>query len=160
VADRICALETGADDYLVKPFELDELVARLQALLRRRAFTVRSPSLLRYGDLMLNLKLHEIFRGQRRITLTPTEFALLSCLLQSPEQVHTRADLIRAVWGYEADEGWNNLTVYIRELRKKLEADGEPRIIQTIRCVGYVLREAPLAQDHIDTASAQARERG
>jgi two-component system response regulator MprA len=160
VSDRIRALQHGADDYLVKPFELDELVARVQALLRRRSFTVRSPSLLRYSDLMLNVKLHEIYRGQRRLALSPTEFTLLARLLNSPEQVLRRGELIREVWGYEVEERWNNLTVYIRELRKKLEAGGEPRIIHTVPSVGYVLRDVSPAQEPARTPDEHARQVG
>jgi two-component system response regulator MprA len=147
VEERIRALESGVDDYLVKPFELTELQARVQALLRRRPFTVRPSSLLQYEDLLLNLTTRDVHRSGRRLFLTPTEFQLLMRLLEQPEQVRTRTELIRDVWGQHMGCGWNNLNVYIRELRRKLEEAGEPRLIHTVRGVGYVLRASSSSPD-------------
>jgi two-component system response regulator MprA len=160
VEERVRALESGVDDYLLKPFEPSELQARVQALLRRRPFLVRPPSLLQYGDLELNLTAREVYRGPRQLSLTPTEFQLLVRLLEQPEQVKTRAELIREVWGHHMGGSWNNLNVYVRELRRKLEAAGEARLIHTVRGVGYVLRASvsvPNSPHHAQGMPSQER---
>lgn len=142
VADRVAGLEAGADDYLQKPFDLDELVARLLAL-RRRARQNQGPEQAErsYQDLVLDSRTWSVKRGGRNLGLTPTEFRLLELLLQTPETVRKREDLMRSIWGenwVEADSG--TLEVHIANLRQKLERDGGPRLIHTIRGVGYVLK--------------------
>jgi two-component system response regulator MprA len=139
VADRVAGLEAGADDYLVKPFALEELTARLRALLRRSGFGERE--LLRFGDLVLDAAAHEVRRGERQIELTRTEFLLLELLLRHPRQVLTRSAIFEHVWGYDFGATSNSLEVYVGYLRRKTESDGEPRLIHTVRGVGYVLRE-------------------
>jgi two-component system response regulator MprA len=139
VADRVEGLEAGADDYLVKPFALEELTARLRALLRRSGFGERE--LLRFGDLVLDPAAHEVRRGARPIELTRTEFLLLELLLRHPRQVLTRGAIFEHVWGYDFGATSNSLEVYVGYLRRKTEAGGEPRLIHTVRGVGYVLRE-------------------
>jgi len=141
VPDRVRGLDAGADDYLVKPFALEELLARLRALLRRGAGGER-PETLRYADLALDTLGHTVRRGRRPIELTRTEFLLLELFLHHPRQVLTRSQIFERVWGYDFGPGSNSLEVYVGYLRRKLEADGEPRILQTVRGVGYVLREA------------------
>lgn len=140
VEHRVEGLARGADDYLVKPFATEELLARIQALLRRaQIHQVDQP--LVYADLSLNPKTRETRRGNRCFDLTPTEYDLLSYLLRHPRQVLPRERILETVWGYDFDGDDNVLEVYIGYLRKKTEAAGEPRLIQTIRGVGYVLRE-------------------
>ena len=141
VEDRVAGLDAGADDYLVKPFSISELRARVRALLRRAGFDDAEP--LSCADLRLDPGGHQVFRGQRRVELTITEFALLSLLLQNPGQVLTRGQIFDRVWGYDFGSGSRTLEVYIGYLRRKLEEAGEPRLIQTVRGVGYVLREEP-----------------
>ncbi|MEW6224814.1 MAG: response regulator transcription factor [Chloroflexota bacterium] len=139
VSDRVAGLDAGADDYLVKPFALAELYARLRALLRRTG--TNDSSTLRYGDLTMQRSLMDVRRGERSIELTRTEYRLLELLLARPQQVLDRATIVDGVWGYQVDQGSNSLDVYIGYLRRKLEADGEARLIHTVRGVGYVLRE-------------------
>jgi two-component system response regulator MprA len=139
VSDRVDGLDAGADDYVVKPFALEELLARLRALLRRA--DARGGELLAYGDLTLDPATREVRRADREIELTKTEFGLLEQLLRHPRQVLTRAQLFEAVWGYDFGPSSNSLEVYIGYLRRKTEASGEPRLIQTVRGVGYTLRE-------------------
>jgi two-component system response regulator MprA len=141
VPDRVRGLDAGADDYLVKPFALEELLARLRALLRRGGGAERSET-LRYADLELDTLGHTVRRGRRPIELTRTEFLLLELFLRHPRQVLTRSQIFERVWGYDFGPGSNSLEVYVGYLRRKLEADGEPRLLQTVRGVGYVLREA------------------
>ena len=141
VEDRVAGLDAGADDYLVKPFSISELRARVRALLRRAGFDDAEP--LSCADLRLDPGGHQVFRGQRRVELTITEFALLSLLLQNPGQVLTRGQIFDRVWGYDFGSGSRTLEVYIGYLRRKLEEAGEPRLIHTVRGVGYVLREEP-----------------
>ncbi|HEX2112162.1 MAG TPA: response regulator transcription factor [Gaiellaceae bacterium] len=139
VADRVAGLDAGADDYLVKPFALEELFARLRALLRR---TNGSGDLLRFADLELDPGTREVRRGAEPIELTRTEFALLELFLRNPRQVLTRSLIYERVWGYDFGPGSNSLDVYIGYLRRKTEAGGRPRLIHTVRGVGYALREA------------------
>jgi two-component system, OmpR family, response regulator MprA len=139
VNDRVQGLDAGADDYLVKPFALAELLARLRALLRRR--NEGEGETLRFGDLDLDLSSREVRRGGRAFTLTRIEFDLLELFLRHPRQVLTREVILERVWGYDFDSGTNSLAVYVGYLRRKTEAEGEPRYIHTVRAVGYVLRE-------------------
>jgi len=139
VNDRVQGLDVGADDYLVKPFALAELLARLRALLRRRPED--AGDVLRFADLSLDPVTREAHRGDRQFTLTRIEYDLLELLLRHPRQVLTRELILDRVWGYTFDSGTNSLAVYVGYLRRKTEADGEPRLIHTARGVGYVLRE-------------------
>lgn len=140
VEDRVEGLETGADDYLVKPFAPSELLARVHALLRRPAIAVEDKS-LSYADLSLDPSTRETRRGDRLFELTSKEFDLLYYLIRHPRQVLRREQILQEVWGYDFGGEDNVLEVYIGYLRKKTEAGGEPRLIQTVRGVGYVLRE-------------------
>jgi len=146
VSDRVAGLDAGADDYLVKPFALEELQARLRALLRR-AEPAGDPAVggavLRFADLEMDTGSYEVRRGERRVELTRTEFSLLRLLLEHPRQVLTRSLILERVWGYDFGASSNSLEVYVGYLRRKLEAEGEPRLVHTVRGVGYVLREPP-----------------
>jgi two-component system response regulator MprA len=140
VDDRVAGLDAGADDYLVKPFALRELQARLRALLRR----VDGPSdELRFGDLRLEPATRDVWRGERRLELSRTEYALLELFLRHPRQVLERSVVFEQVWGYDFGATSNVLGVYMGYLRRKTEAEGEPRILHTVRGVGYILREEP-----------------
>jgi len=145
VSDRVAGLDAGADDYLPKPFALEELLARLRALLRRRPSddAADGAATLRFADLSLDPDTREVRRGERTISLTRTEFALLELLLANPRRVLTRDRILEQVWGYDFPTTGNALEVYIGYLRRKTEADGELRLIHTVRGVGYVLRESP-----------------
>lgn len=148
VGDRVTGLDAGADDYLVKPFELDELFARIRALLRRSSYAAAElaaqggpdTDVLEFGDLRMNLATREVVRGERPVELTRTEFTLLEMFLAHPRQVLTREQILKAVWGFDFEPSSNSLDVYVMYLRRKTEADGEPRLVHTVRGVGYVLR--------------------
>jgi two-component system response regulator MprA len=139
VEDRIQGLDAGADDYMVKPFNLDELLARIRALLRRTQ-TDRVQG-LKFADLSLDVGTHEVYRGDKLIALTAKEFELVELFLRHPRQGMTREVLFDRVWGYDFGGESNVLEVYIRYLRQKLEEAGQPRLIHTVRGVGYVLKE-------------------
>ena len=146
VGDRVDGLDAGADDYLTKPFALDELLARLRALLRRARHAEDADDLdsevLTYSDLSLNPATREVRRGGRQIDLTRTEFTLLEMFLRRPRRVLDRSFILEEVWGYDFPTTANSLEVYVGYLRRKTEAEGEPRLIHTVRGVGYVLKEA------------------
>lgn len=153
VGDRVAGLDAGADDYLIKPFSVQELQARLRALLRRSVLNVAAVAaapepvddgLLAYADLRMDPATREVWRGDRQIRLTRTEFAILEILLRHPRQVMTRALLYERIWGYDFGETSNSVQVYMGYLRRKLEAEGEKRLLHTARGVGFVLREEPL----------------
>jgi len=139
ISDRVEGLDAGADDYVVKPFSIEELFARVRAHLRRNQ--EEETDLLQFGDLKLNTSTREVYRGDRAIELTAKEFELLRYLLNHPRQVLTRDQILERVWGYDFMGDSNIIEVYIRYLRLKLEDQGESRLIQTVRGVGYVLRE-------------------
>lgn len=140
VADRVRGLDAGADDYLVKPFAPDELLARVRALLRRREPRERG-SVLRFADLTVDTRTRQVFRGEREIQLSAKEFDLLGYFARHPRQVLTREQLLDAVWGYQFEGESNVVDVYVGYLRQKLEASNEPRLIHTVRGVGFALRE-------------------
>ncbi len=142
VSDRVGGLDAGADDYLVKPFALDELLARLRAFERRAVGTGPATGTLTFGDVVLDREAMECRRGDRELQLTRTEFQLLALLLANPKRVLGRDVILDAVWGYDFGPDSNSLDVYIGYLRRKLEAGGEPRLIHTVRGVGYVLKDA------------------
>jgi len=141
VESRVSGLDAGADDYVTKPFALEELLARVRALLRRATNGDGAAEVLGFGDLQLDLGTREVRRGGRPIELTRTEFALLELFLRNPRQVLTRSIIFERVWGYDFGFASNSLDVYIGYLRRKTEAGGEPRLIHTVRGVGYALRE-------------------
>ena len=144
VSERVSGLDAGADDYLPKPFALEELLARLRALLRRAGADVEADSeTMEFSDLRLDPVTRDVSRGERSISLTRTEFALLEMLMANPRRVLTRGRILEEVWGYDFPTSGNALEVYIGYLRRKTEADGEPRLIHTVRGIGYVLRETP-----------------
>ncbi len=140
VEDRVAGLDAGADDYVTKPFDLEELLARLRALLRRAGSA--SEQILRFADLVLDPVAHEVYRGDRPIEVTRTEFLLLELFMLNPRQVLSRSVIFERVWGYDFGPSSNSLEVYIGYLRRKTEAGGEPRLIHTVRGVGYILRES------------------
>lgn len=139
VNDRVAGLDAGADDYLVKPFSIDELLARVRALLRRRV-TTEEAGLLQVGDLTLDPARREVRRGEREIHLTKTEFDLLEALMLRSGLVVSRDQLYEEIWGYDFETGSKSLDVYIGYLRRKTEEDGEPRIVFTVRGVGYTVK--------------------
>ncbi len=139
IGDRVTGLDAGADDYLVKPFALEELLARVRALLRRAQ--PDDPENLRFADLSMELAAHQVRRGERVVELSRTEFSLLELFLRHPRQVLPRSTIFERVWGYDFGERSNSLEVYVSYLRRKTEAAGESRLLHTVRGVGYVLRE-------------------
>jgi two-component system response regulator MprA len=139
VGDRVQGLDAGADDYLAKPFALEELLARLRALLRRRE--AAAPAVLRFADLSLDTASRQASRGARLIELTTKEFELLALFMRHARRVLTRDAIMEQIWGYDFDGESNVIEVYAGRLRQKLEAEGEPRLIHTVRHAGYVLRE-------------------
>jgi two-component system response regulator MprA len=143
VDDRVAGLDAGADDYLVKPFALRELLARVRALLRRAGEDDGKEEALSFEDLRLDLRAHEAWRGERRLALTRTEFLLLELFLRHPRQVLTRSTIFESVWGYDFGSSSNSLGVYMGYLRRKTEVGEEPRLLHTVRGVGYVLRTPP-----------------
>ncbi|MEU8138682.1 response regulator transcription factor [Streptodolium elevatio] len=145
VGDRVTGLDAGADDYLVKPFELDELFARVRALLRRSAMAgavgeTADDAVLEFADLRMDTRSREVTRAGRTIELTRTEYTLMELLLTHPRQVLTREQILRNVWGFDFEPSSNSLDVYVMYLRRKTEAGGMPRLVHTVRGVGYVLR--------------------
>ena len=156
LGDRVDGLDAGADDYLVKPFAAQELQARLRALLRRSQIAAQpagpgatttdtaGPDRFTFADVRLDPATREVWRGERPLRLTRTEFAILEVFLRHPRQVLTRAVLFEQVWGYDFGETSNSIHVYLGYLRRKLEAEGEERLLHTVRGVGFVLREEPL----------------
>jgi two-component system response regulator MprA len=142
IDSRVAGLDAGADDYLPKPFALAELLARLRALLRRAGNGDGSDDVLRFSDLELDLGTREVRRGERAIDLTRTELAQPELFLRHPRQVLTRSVIFERVWGYDFGPSSNSLDVYIGYLRRKTEEDGAPRLIHTVRGVGYALRES------------------
>ncbi|HRW49135.1 MAG: response regulator transcription factor [Caldilinea sp.] len=141
VPDRVTGLDAGADDYLVKPFAFDELLARLRALFRRHRLET-APDVYRYADLELNPRTRQVFRGEDSIELTAKEFDLLELFMRHPGQVLTREMIYEHIWDYDFGGESNIIEVYVRYLRTKLEATGKPRLLQTVRGVGYALRES------------------
>lgn len=140
VPDRVAGLEAGADDYLIKPFAFEELLARIRVQLRRRQ-REDTATVLRYGPLTMDLAAHAVTMGDRRVDLTAKEYDLLELFMRHPQQVLTRDVIYDRVWGYNFGGESNIIEVYVRYLRQKLEAQGEPRLIHTVRGVGYILRE-------------------
>ncbi|MBO0686240.1 MAG: response regulator transcription factor [Candidatus Dormibacteraeota bacterium] len=140
VRDRVEGLDAGADDYLVKPFALDELLARIRALGRRNGAAPAEVSVLEHQDLRLDPRTMQVWRGGREILLTRTEFLLLELFMRNPRAVLTRTLIFERVWGFDFGSSSNSLDVYVSYLRKKLEAGGEPRLIHTVRGIGYALR--------------------
>jgi two-component system response regulator MprA len=141
IDDRVLGLDVGADDYRVKPFALRELQARLRALLRRTGDENDVGETLRFGDLVLDPVAHEVHRGERLVELSKTEFLLLELFMKHPRQVLTRSTIFENVWGYDFGPTSNALGVYIGYLRRKTEEGGEPRLLHTVRGIGYVLRD-------------------
>jgi two-component system response regulator MprA len=140
IDDRVAGLDAGADDYLVKPFALRELMARVRALLRRQSSEDDGPGALSFDDLTLDSVAHEVHRGERRLELTRTEFALLELFMRHPRQVLSRSTIFEHVWGYDFGAASNTLGVYMGYLRRKTEEGGASRLLHTVRGVGYILR--------------------
>ena len=141
VPDRVIGLDAGADDYLIKPFAYEELMARVRTLLRRRALDA-DREILQYADVVMDVGAMEVIRGIREIEFTALEFRMLEYFMRHPRLVLSRIQILEAVWGLEVDTTSNVVDVYVRYLRQKLEADGEPRLLQTVRGAGYVMKEA------------------
>jgi two-component system response regulator MprA len=143
VSERVDGLDAGGDDYLTKPFALEELLARLRALLRRAVRTDDDTEVLVFSDLSMDLATREVVRAGRRVSLTRTEFALLELFMRRPRRVLERAFILEEVWGFDFPTTANSLEVYVGYVRRKLEAEGESRLLHTMRGVGYVLRDSP-----------------
>ena len=143
VSERVDGLDAGGDDYLTKPFALEELLARLRALLRRVVPSGDETDVLVFSDLSMDRGSREVLRGERRVSLTRTEFALLELFMRRPRRVLERAFILEEVWGFDFPTTANSLEVYVGYVRRKLEAEGEPRLLHTMRGVGYVLRDTP-----------------
>ncbi|GGF34216.1 response regulator transcription factor [Williamsia phyllosphaerae] len=143
VSERVSGLDAGADDYLPKPFALEELLARLRALMRRATDVAADSETMTFADLTMDPVTRDVSRGERPISLTRTEFALLEMLMANPRRVLTRSRILEEVWGYDFPTSGNALEVYVGYLRRKTEAEGEIRLIHTVRGIGYVLRETP-----------------
>ncbi len=143
VSERVSGLDAGADDYLPKPFALEELLARLRALMRRATEVAADSEAMTFADLTMDPVTRDVSRGERSISLTRTEFALLEMLMANPRRVLTRSRILEEVWGYDFPTSGNALEVYVGYLRRKTEAEGEIRLIHTVRGIGYVLRETP-----------------
>ncbi|WP_305835477.1 response regulator transcription factor [Catellatospora sp. IY07-71] len=143
VSDRVAGLDAGADDYLPKPFATEELLARVRALLRRRTPSGGESQILSFADVRLDPDRFEAWRGGRALRLTRTEFSLLQVLVRNATRVLSRDALFEAIWGFDMSATANNLQVYVSYLRRKMEAEGEPRLIYTLRGLGYTLRETP-----------------
>ena len=143
VSERVDGLDAGGDDYLTKPFALEELLARLRALLRRAVRTDDDTEVLVFSDLSMDLATREVVRAGRRVSLTRTEFALLELFMRRPRRVLERAFILEEVWGFDFPTTANSLEVYVGYVRRKLEAEGESRLLHTMRGVGYVLRDTP-----------------
>jgi two-component system response regulator MprA len=143
VSDRVAGLDAGADDYLPKPFATEELLARVRALLRRRTPGDGESQILSFADVRLDPDRFEAWRGERPLRLTRTEFSLLEVLVRNATRVLTRDALFEAIWGFDMSATANNLQVYVSYLRRKMEAEGEPRLIYTLRGLGYTMRETP-----------------
>ncbi|MEU8609788.1 response regulator transcription factor [Actinoplanes sp. NPDC048791] len=143
VSDRVAGLDAGADDYLPKPFATEELLARVRALLRRRTPGDGESQVLSFADVRLDPDRFEAWRGERPLRLTRTEFSLLQVLVRNATRVLTRDALFEAIWGFDMSATANNLQVYVSYLRRKMEVEGEPRLIYTLRGLGYTLRETP-----------------
>lgn len=140
IPDRVAGLESGADDYLVKPFAFEELLARIRVRLRRSQ-SAKQTDVLRYANLTMDTAARDVRIGERRVDLTAKEYELLELFMRHPQQVLTREVIYDRVWGYDFGGESNIIEVYVRYLRQKLEANGDPRLIQTVRGVGYILRE-------------------
>lgn len=142
--DKVSGLRAGGDDYLTKPFAFEELLARIEALLRRRATSIEpEPRVFQIADLVMNTETHEVLRGGVLIELTPKEYSLLECFLRMPGKVLSRTRILEQVWGYSADPLTNVVDVYIRQLRRKVDDDRELKLIKTVRGFGYRLDEKP-----------------
>jgi two-component system response regulator MprA len=139
IDDRVAGLDAGADDYLVKPFALRELLARVRALLRRRT-DEDIPRMITFADITIDGLAHEVYRGERRLELTRTEFSLLEMFMRHPRQVLSRSTIFEHVWGYDFGAASNTLGVYMGYLRRKTESGGESRVLHTVRGVGYIMR--------------------
>ncbi|AGY58091.1 response regulator transcription factor [Gloeobacter kilaueensis] len=148
VSDRVRGLDAGADDYLTKPFSIEELLARIRVRLRQQQPPTADPNVLSFEDVRLNRLTREVFRGERSVELTPKEFELLEYFLTHPRQVVTKSGILETVWGYDFMGDSNIIEVYVRNLRLKLEKEGEARLIQTLRGVGYILRVVPPLPGH------------